>query len=58
MEDTMTQHQLDDFAAFLLRVTLGIMYLAHSLVLKLSTYTCRAGLPTSPLRPRRSAGCF
>ena len=35
----MTQHQLNDFAALLLRVTLGIMYLAHSLVLKLSTYT-------------------
>lgn len=35
----MTQHQQTDFAALLLRVTLGIMYLAHSLVLKLSTYT-------------------
>ncbi|HLX16379.1 MAG TPA: DoxX family protein [Bradyrhizobium sp.] len=35
----MTQRQLNDLAAFLLRITLGIMYLAHSLVLKLSTYT-------------------
>ena len=35
----MTQQQLNDFATFLLRITLGIMYLAHSLVLKLSTYT-------------------
>jgi putative oxidoreductase len=35
----MTQHQQTEFATFLLRITLGIMYLAHSLVLKLSTYT-------------------
>jgi putative oxidoreductase len=34
----MTQHRRTEFATFLLRVTLGIMYLAHSLVLKLSTY--------------------
>jgi putative oxidoreductase len=34
----MTQTQQTDFAAFLLRVTLGIMYLAHSLVLKLATF--------------------
>ena len=35
----MTRHQQTEFATFLLRITLGIMYLAHSLVLKLSTYT-------------------
>jgi len=34
----MTQTQQTGFAAFLLRVTLGIMYLAHSLVLKLGTF--------------------
>jgi putative oxidoreductase len=34
----MTQTQQTGFAAFLLRVTLGIMYLAHSLVLKLATF--------------------
>jgi putative oxidoreductase len=34
----MTQTQQTSFAAFLLRVTLGIMYLAHSLVLKLGTF--------------------
>lgn len=34
----MTQHQQTEFATFLLRVALGIMYLAHSIVLKLSTY--------------------
>jgi putative oxidoreductase len=35
----MTQHQSQaELATFLLRVALGIMYLAHSLVLKLSTY--------------------
>jgi len=34
----MTQIQQTSFAAFLLRVTLGIMYLAHSLVLKLGTF--------------------
>ncbi|MGZ5870895.1 MAG: DoxX family membrane protein, partial [Bradyrhizobium sp.] len=34
----MTQQQQTEFATFLLRITLGIMYLAHSLVLKLSTY--------------------
>jgi putative oxidoreductase len=38
MESAMTQPQQAEFAAFLLRVALGIMYLAHSLVLKLSTY--------------------
>jgi putative oxidoreductase len=38
MENAMTQHQQTEFATFLLRVALGIMYLAHSLVLKLSTY--------------------
>jgi putative oxidoreductase len=35
----MTRHQQTEFATFLLRITLGIMYLAHSVVLKLSTYT-------------------
>ena len=34
----MTQYQRIEFATFLLRVTLGIMYLSHSLVLKLATY--------------------
>ncbi len=34
----MTQHQLTETAAFLLRVTLGIMYLAHSIILKLMTF--------------------
>jgi len=34
----MTQHQQTEFATFLLRVALGIMYLAHSIVFKLSTY--------------------
>jgi putative oxidoreductase len=38
MEKTMTQRQQTEFATFLLRVTLGIMYLAHSIVLKLATY--------------------
>ena len=34
----MPQPQRTELATFLLRLTLGIMYLAHSLVLKLSTY--------------------
>jgi putative oxidoreductase len=34
----MTPHQQTAFATFLLRVTLGIMYLSHSLVLKLATF--------------------
>ena len=34
----MTQHQQTEFATFLLRIALGIMYLAHSVVLKLATY--------------------
>jgi len=34
----MTQHHQTELATFLLRVTLGIMYLAHSIVLKLATY--------------------
>src|ERR1700740_3538013 len=37
-ETTMTQPQRTEFATFLLRVTLGIMYLSHSLVLKLATF--------------------
>ncbi len=35
----MSQNQLADFAAFLLRVALGTMFIAHSVVLKLLTYT-------------------
>lgn len=35
----MTQHQLSQTAIFLLRVSLGVMYLAHSLVLKLMVFT-------------------
>jgi len=35
----MSQTQLTDVAAFLLRVTLGIMFLAHSLILKLFVFT-------------------
>lgn len=35
----MTEHQRIETATLLLRITLGIMYLAHSVVLKLSTYT-------------------
>jgi putative oxidoreductase len=34
----MTQPQRTEFATFLLRVTLGIMYLSHSVVLKLATF--------------------
>lgn len=34
----MTQHQLTETATFLLRVALGIMYLAHSVILKLMTF--------------------
>jgi len=37
-ETTMTQPQRTEFATFLLRVTLGIMYLSHSVVLKLATF--------------------
>ena len=35
----MSQTQLTDIATFLLRVTLGIMFLAHSLILKLFVFT-------------------
>src|SRR3984893_2375224 len=38
MENAMTQHQQTELATFLLRVALGIMYLVHISVLKLSTY--------------------
>jgi putative oxidoreductase len=38
VENAMPQPQRTELATFLLRLTLGIMYLAHSLVLKLSTY--------------------
>jgi len=34
----MTRPQRTEFATFLLRVTLGIMYLSHSVVLKLATF--------------------
>ncbi len=34
----MTQTQQTDLAAFLLRVTLGVMYLAHGLLLKVLTF--------------------
>jgi putative oxidoreductase len=34
----MTQQQLTEAATFLLRVTLGTMYLAHSIILKLMTF--------------------
>ena len=34
----MTPYQQTEFATFLLRIALGIVYLAHSLLLKLATY--------------------
>lgn len=34
----MTQDDLNDYAVTLLRVSLGVMYLAHSIVLKLLTF--------------------
>ncbi|WP_105405493.1 DoxX family protein [Neorhizobium sp. T7_12] len=34
----MTQEQLTDYGATLLRVSLGVMYLAHSIALKLFTF--------------------
>ena len=34
----MTQHRQTEFATFLLRIALGTMYLAHSVVLKFATY--------------------
>lgn len=34
----MTQERLNDYAVTLLRVSLGVMYLAHSVVLKLFTF--------------------
>ena len=34
----MTQERLNDYAVTLLRVSLGVMYLAHSVVLKLLTF--------------------
>jgi len=36
-----SQERLSDLAAFILRISLGVMYLAHSVVLKLMTF----GLP-------------
>lgn len=35
---TLTQSEKTEIAAFLLRVSLGIMYLAHSILLKLMTF--------------------
>jgi putative oxidoreductase len=35
----MAQHQLTETATLLLRVALGIMYLAHSIILKLMTFS-------------------
>ncbi len=35
----MTNHRLSDYAALLLRVSMGIMFLAHGVVLKYLTYT-------------------
>ncbi|OQW54125.1 MAG: hypothetical protein A4S14_01410 [Proteobacteria bacterium SG_bin9] len=35
----MTQHQLTEIASFLLRVALGAMFLAHSVLLKFYVYT-------------------
>jgi putative oxidoreductase len=35
----MSQNQLADIAAFLLRVALGTIFIAHSVILKLLTYT-------------------
>ena len=35
----MTQNQLSQTAIFLLRVALGLMFLAHSIVLKLMVFT-------------------
>jgi putative oxidoreductase len=37
-ETLMTQHPRSDAAALILRLGLGVMYLAHSLVLKLATF--------------------
>ncbi len=35
----MTQHQLSETAVFILRVSLGIMFIAHSIVLKWMVFT-------------------
>jgi putative oxidoreductase len=35
----MNQTEQSELAAFILRVTLGVMYLAHSVVLKMMTFT-------------------
>jgi putative oxidoreductase len=39
MESSVNQTDQSELAAFILRVTLGVMYLAHSVVLKLMTFT-------------------
>lgn len=39
MEKSVNQTDQSELAAFILRVTLGAMYLAHSVVLKLMTFT-------------------
>jgi putative oxidoreductase len=38
MDSTMTQHERTEIAAFLLCVSLGIMYLAHSIAVKLMKF--------------------
>ena len=38
VEIAMTQSQRTEFATFLLRLALGFMYLAHSIILKLGTF--------------------
>jgi putative oxidoreductase len=39
MESSVNQTDQSELAAFILRVTLGVMYLAHSVLLKLMTFT-------------------
>jgi putative oxidoreductase len=39
MEKSVNQTDQSELAAFILRVTLGVMYLAHSVLLKLMTFT-------------------
>lgn len=46
----MNQIDQSELAAFILRVTLGVMYLTHSFVLKLMTFTL-AGTATFYLVP-------
>jgi putative oxidoreductase len=39
MEDVMNEHQTASYAALLLRVSLGALFLAHGLILKVMTFT-------------------